>query len=103
MTTRTADETIKAPSEMNDGEAHWFLCHSDGSRCEDGCDKAALPEPLKFYTEQTPLVVVDMRTYDVWARAQGWTDVRKCACRTLGCGDSHRSGCVNDPYISRMP
>ncbi len=28
---------------------HYYLCHSDGSECLDGCDVAAIPEQLKKY------------------------------------------------------
>jgi hypothetical protein len=32
---------------MNLTEQHMFVCHSDGSTCEDGCDVAPLPGKLE--------------------------------------------------------
>ena len=32
-----------------DQEAHRFLCHADGSECEDGCDRPADPKRLAEY------------------------------------------------------
>lgn len=32
---------------MTTNEQHMFVCHSDGSTCEDGCDVAPLPGKLE--------------------------------------------------------
>lgn len=32
--------------DHTDAATHMWLCHSDGSRHEDGCDKSAIPERL---------------------------------------------------------
>ena len=32
---------------MTINEQHMFLCHSDGTTCEDGCDAAPIPGKLE--------------------------------------------------------
>jgi len=33
----------------DDCYAHLYLCHGDGSKCEDGCDRRADPKRLRAY------------------------------------------------------
>jgi len=42
---------ITGTYERSVAAAHMQLCHSDGSACEDGCDRTADPERLAAYEE----------------------------------------------------
>ena len=40
----------------DNAKAHTFLCHGDGSACEDGCEVSADADALAFYDAEMVVV-----------------------------------------------
>ncbi len=47
--TQPTSQALYMAQNTNTGQVHDWLCHSDGSTCQDGCDAPALPETLSQY------------------------------------------------------
>jgi hypothetical protein len=65
---------LHALALADDSSAHHFLCHSDGSACEDGCDRRADPVRLAAYLGE-PIGLEGLYDLDDDTAADGTRDV----------------------------
>lgn len=63
---------------MTLNEQHMFVCHSDGSTCEDGCDAAPLPGKLEELEAKLDFGFLPAEEYDPRKPPPGsWADIAR--------------------------